>query len=107
MRQLQSLLLALQSWCNMWELKLNIEKSNVIHFRNPRKQRTNFIFKYNESEILKFSNYKYLGLHKYLVCTNSAPCQLYLVILDGYLADIDVRPSLKKCQLGVTSVIKK
>ena len=66
--ELQSLLLALQSWCNMWELKVNIEKSNVIHFRNPRRQRTNFTFKYNESEILKVSNYKYLGfyLHEHM-----------------------------------------
>ena len=53
--ELQSLLLALQPWCNMWKLKVNtcIKQSNVIHFRNPRKQRTNFTFKYNESEILK------------------------------------------------------
>ena len=63
--ELQSLLLSLQSWCNMWELEVNIEKSNVIHFRNPRKQCTNFTFKYNESEILKDSNYKYLGFYLY------------------------------------------
>ena len=65
---LQSLLLALQSWCSMWELKVNIEKYNVTHFGNPRKQHTNFTFIYNESEILKVSSYKYLGfyLHEHM-----------------------------------------
>ena len=63
---LQSLLLALESWCSQWQLKVNNEKSNVIHFRNLKKPQTKFI--YDIKEFLITSYYKYLGfyLHEFM-----------------------------------------
>ena len=60
--KLNTLLRRLDEWCVQWALELNIEKSQIVHFRPKRVQRTNFEFKLN-NEILKYvSNYKYLGV---------------------------------------------
>ena len=61
--ELQSLLLSLETWCKQWQLHVNLEKSKVVHFRNPRKNRTEFLFKLNENDMEKVAVYKYLGLH--------------------------------------------
>ena len=61
--ELQSLLLSLETWCKQWQLHVNLEKSKIIHFRNPRKNRTEFLFKLNENDMEKVAVYKCLGLH--------------------------------------------
>ena len=65
---LQSLLLALESWCSQWQLKVNNDKSNVIHFRNLKKPQTKFKFIYDNQELLITNYYKYLGfyLHEFM-----------------------------------------
>ena len=37
---LQILLDIMKEWCSKWRLKVNIEKSNIVHFRTTRKNRT-------------------------------------------------------------------
>ena len=65
---LQSLLLVLESWCSQWQLKVNNDKSNVIHFRNLKKPQTKFKFIYDSQELLITNYYKYLGfyLHEFM-----------------------------------------
>ena len=49
-------------WCNKWKMRINKEKSNVVHFRKRRKPRTNVVFKFGDNELNIVSDYKYLGL---------------------------------------------
>ena len=64
--ELQSLLLALET--HFSHLSVNIDKTNILHFRNRQNPQTLFKFTYNQNELLKVSNYKYLGffLHEHL-----------------------------------------
>ena len=59
---LQCLLDKICVWCKQWKMKINHEKSNIVHFRKNRKLRTNFVFKFGNIPIDIVSNYKYLGL---------------------------------------------
>ena len=73
---LQKLLDIMQQWCYKWRLKVNIEKSKVVHFRAPRKQRSNSTFNYGEHEIDIVPSYKYLGVImdeflKFNLCTKT------------------------------------
>ena len=61
--EMQSLLLALDTWCKTEQLHVNIGKSKIIHFRNRRKQLTKSKFIFNREEIEKVSFYKYLGFY--------------------------------------------
>ena len=65
--QLQNLLNLVFNWCSTWrlkviKLKLNTDKTNIVHFRLTRQQKTNFNFKYGEHIINIASEYKYLGI---------------------------------------------
>ena len=59
---LQKLLDIMKQWCYRWRLKVNNDKSKVVHFRPSRKQSTNYTFKYGENEIELVHSYKYLGI---------------------------------------------
>ena len=59
---LQNMLDCLQNWCLKWRLRVNLDKTKVIHFRNNRKLVTNHVFKFSESTIEIVSCYKYLGI---------------------------------------------
>jgi hypothetical protein len=59
---LQLMLTCMADWCRKWRLKLNVEKSNIVHFRPKRQNRTTFCFKYAATSLNIVSNYKYLGL---------------------------------------------
>ena len=60
--QLQNLLNLVFNWCSTWRLKVNTDKTNIVHFRPTRQQKTNFNFKYGEHIINMASEYKYLGI---------------------------------------------
>jgi ssDNA-binding Zn-finger/Zn-ribbon topoisomerase 1 len=60
---LQYMLDAMNEWMKKWRLKVNINKSNVMHFRPKRKACSRYDFKYNGQEICKVSSYKYLGVY--------------------------------------------
>ena len=48
---LQQMLNTMNTWCFKWKMKLNIDKSKIVHFRPKRKLKTDFIFNFGESEI--------------------------------------------------------
>ena len=42
---LQKMLDYIHSWCRKWRLRVNTNKSKIMHFRPNRRQRTQFLFK--------------------------------------------------------------
>ena len=60
---LQCMISYMQMWCNQWRLKINYSKTNIMHFRNRRKSRTSFIFKYDGVPLEVVDSYKYLGIY--------------------------------------------
>ena len=60
--ELQQMMNELNLWCENNKLEVNINKSKVIHFRNPSKQRTNRVFQCGQKPIETISQYLYLGL---------------------------------------------
>jgi hypothetical protein len=58
---LQKQLTTLEKWCTKWKMKVNIQKSQIMHFRATRKKGTNFMFRYGKSVLKKVDSYKYLG----------------------------------------------
>ena len=75
---LQCMLNVLGNWCNTNKLFINSSKSNIVHFRNPSKTKSNFAFKVNDETIEYASHYKYLGLvlseHLDFAFNNSQSC---------------------------------
>jgi len=59
---LQCMLDALHSWCECWLLRINISKTNIVHFRQKSQPRTSFEFKCGLSKIEVVPSYKYLGI---------------------------------------------
>ena len=59
---LQVLLNALNDWCFKWRVKINQQKSKIIHFRKVNSKQTEIDFKLNEVILEKVSSYKYLGI---------------------------------------------
>ena len=60
---LQCLLNSLDKWCKRWQLLINTDKSNVVHFRPKSAPRSAFQFKLNGTMDLHYvSQYKYLGV---------------------------------------------
>ena len=53
---------ALSVWCRQWHMCVNMEKSQIMHFRVKGKPITNKHFMYNGSELRIVSNYRYMGL---------------------------------------------
>ena len=52
-----------QSWCEKWQLEVNLNKRNILHIRSKRKQRSNFMFIFNKHPIPYCKFYKYLGCY--------------------------------------------
>ena len=59
---LQTLLNFVDSWCKNWRMKINIDKTKVVHFRTKRQRKTNQIFYMSNNVIDIVPNYKYLGV---------------------------------------------
>ena len=62
-QNLQSMLICLSEWCKKWDITININKSNVIHFRPNRRKNSEFMFHINTQNILYVDCYKYLGVY--------------------------------------------
>ena len=60
---LQLMLDHLSNWCDTWELEINKEKSNIIHFRKPSCPQTDFVFKFKAIALNIVNEYRYLGLY--------------------------------------------
>ncbi|XP_069119795.1 uncharacterized protein [Argopecten irradians] len=52
----------LHNWCWKWRLTVNVEKTNVIHFRNKSVPKSNFQFTCGDLNIQTTDRYKYLGI---------------------------------------------
>ena len=59
---LQKMLDHLNEWCSKWQMKINLSKSKIVHFRNKRQNGTNFDFKLGNDVIDIVAKYKYLGI---------------------------------------------
>ena len=60
---LQHLLTLLSQWCDINNIKINTDKSKIMHFRPPSKQKTKFNFKCNDDVIECVESYRYLWLN--------------------------------------------
>ena len=60
---LQYMLDAMNEWAIKWRLKVNISKSNIVHFRPKRKTYTKYRFKYDDHLLNIVDSYKYLGVY--------------------------------------------
>ncbi len=59
---LQALINFTHKWCQKWRMKINESRTKIMHFRNTRKPRSRFSFKFGESIIETVEMYKYLGV---------------------------------------------
>ena len=101
-------------WCYKWKLKLNVDKSNIVHFRPKRKSLTEFKFQFGEKDLNIVNKYKYLGivLDEFLnfdscakVLSESAGRALGGVIYKfKNLKDVGFKTFEKMYQSGVTTV---
>ena len=62
-QDLQLMLDSMYIWANKWRMKVNAEKSKIVHFRPKRKPVTEFIFKYGNIKLERTTEYRYLGIH--------------------------------------------
>ena len=58
----QDMLNVLNDWCKVWNVTVNLDKSQIMHFRSASKPHTFFDFKYNGKCMVKVKRYKYLGI---------------------------------------------
>ncbi len=74
-KDLQKLITIVRKWSFKWRFIINPEKSQVVHYRNAPKVRTNFEFRLHDNgPILKVvDSYKYLGVYldEYLTFTQT------------------------------------
>ena len=73
---LQDMLNTLCNWSKAWMLKVNKEKSNIIHFRKDSHARTQHDFIYGDTTLDIVPTYRYLGLdsHEIMDFTESVQC---------------------------------
>ena len=68
---LQKLLDRAHRWCYKWKMQINHEKSNIVHFRRKRVNRSSRRFKFGSKKLSVVNSYKYLGFlldeHLYFV----------------------------------------
>ena len=60
--ELQSMLNVMYQWCKKWCLKLNSNKTKIVHFRGKRVKQTTFKFTYGSKAIDIVHCYKYLSV---------------------------------------------
>ena len=59
---LQKLLLKVEEWCHKWQLVVNKDKSQIVHFRQKNKTRTSSVFNLDGTCLAIVEKYKYLGI---------------------------------------------
>ena len=58
---MQALLLIVECWCKKWRLEVNLTKTNIMHIRQKRKQKSKFTFLFDLQSVPYCTSYKYLG----------------------------------------------
>ena len=61
-KDLQDMLNFVSDWCLQWKLNVNVNKTQVVHYRNVSIPKTRFVFTCGTSNLEVVSQYKYLGL---------------------------------------------
>ncbi len=59
--KLQKLLDFTNEWCQKWRMKINNDKTKVIHFTKKSTKIADVTFQLGEHELKKVDKYKYLG----------------------------------------------
>ena len=59
---LQSLLHCVSEWSKTWRLKVNTDKTKVMHVRKATKQQTEYVFQLDNMTLETVPKYRYLGL---------------------------------------------
>ncbi len=59
-KELQNILKCVETLCKNWRLKVNTEKTNIVHFRRKGKQQTTFKVKFENNSLNIVDRYKYL-----------------------------------------------
>ena len=60
--KLQNMINVLYNWCEKWQMKVNVKKTKIVHFRHKGLRETDKLFKYGNETIEVVDKYKYLGL---------------------------------------------
>ena len=58
---MQDLLNGLHMWCKQWRMLINLEKTQIIHFRPKNQTESNYNFKVGQTSLNTVQNYRYLG----------------------------------------------
>ena len=61
-KDLQDMLHFVSDWCLQWKLNINVNKTQVVHYRNVSIPKTCFVFTCGTSNLELVNQYKYLGL---------------------------------------------
>jgi hypothetical protein len=59
---LQRIIDHVYEWCQKWRMTVNIDKTNIVHFRKKVCSLTKFDFHLGSAELKKVDKYKYLGV---------------------------------------------
>jgi len=59
---MQDMLTIIELWCTRWRLEVNLSKTNVMHIRGKRSNRSRFCFIFNKRRVEYCETYKYLGV---------------------------------------------
>lgn len=51
----------LREWCNKWRLSINVDKTQIVHFRIPSALRSKSDFYFGQTQLMYSGTYKYLG----------------------------------------------
>ena len=60
---LQNMLNFVHEWYNKWQIEINAEKSQIVHFRKPRQKRSEAQFRVGNHILSYAAVYKYLGVY--------------------------------------------
>ena len=61
-QNLQIMLDFVNNWCNKWQMKINNEKSKIVHFRRKTLPKTSFEFKVGCTTLEVTDSYRYSGV---------------------------------------------
>lgn len=59
--ELQKMLNIMNDWCIKWRLTINLEKTQIVHFRKPSTCQSDYAFYFGQSLLSYSATYKYLG----------------------------------------------
>ena len=60
-KDLQKMLKCAERWCKKWRLRVNLSKTQIMHFRRIGNKRSKFQFDFWDHRLEYVENYKYLG----------------------------------------------